>query len=117
MKAMGVLEPMLFLEKSKLNLYHRLLTNDFTKEILHEEEIKLKYAGTFIVALSESLKVNINNETIESLSEKARIRISCIENEKANLKKKQIGEIAEIASLLDKCDVISRSKLFLLIKH
>jgi hypothetical protein len=91
--------------------------NKFTKRIL-EEEIQLNYPGTMIDIVSKMVNVKLNsNSTIESVGVRVTERIKEINSIKQRTKNDNSQKISEIRRLLDKSDIISRSKLFELIKH
>lgn len=116
MRAMGILEPKLQLDKLKLGFFNRLVTNEYTSSII-KEEIRLNYNGTFISICCKMLNIDSSESSLTLISEKVSEKLSCIERTKSELKKEQTGTVGEIADLLDKNDIISRSKLFNLIKH
>jgi hypothetical protein len=115
MNAMGILEPSLQLEKIKFGFLSRVLENVYTAQIINEEA-KLGYAGTFTYTLAKSLYLDPATNLSE-ITNKAKERLVVIERIKMDLKKPRTGKVGEIVELLDKCDVVSRSKLFELIKH
>ena len=111
---MGILEPRLQLDKLKLGFFNRLVTNEYTSSII-KEEIRLNYNGTFISICCKMLNIDSSESSLTLISDKVSEKLSCIERTKSEQKKEQTGTVGEIADLLDKNYIISRSKLFNLI--